>query len=274
MGYKRKTFGDKKIYVLSTLGVFAVCAVVGGVLIQNGRASQKETTGLMVDINSEMDSVGINDAKPIENTTSEKETTKNSINNTTKPTTDNKSANNEKDTVKTENNKSGETATTSEINNSSQLQEAGITGNNVSGLTFGKESVFIWPVNGNIIIDYDMEGVVYHPTLDVYKCSDSVCIQSEEGIPVYAGAGGTVLEISRNAEIGNYVRMNLGNGYEVTYGCLKDIQVSGGLTVKTGDLIGYVGAPTKYYSLEGANLYIKLTENGTPVDPLEYLNYE
>ena len=68
--------------------------------------------------------------------------------------------------------------------------------------------------------------------------------------------------------------MNLGNGYEVTYGSLKDIQVSGGLTVQTGDLIGYVAEPTKYYSVEGANLYIKMTENGNPVDPLEHLNYE
>lgn len=268
MGYKRKTFGDKKIYALSALGVFAVCAVVGGVLIQNGRASQKETNGLVVDINDEADSVGINDAKPIESTTKEVETTTNNIKeNMTESTTDNKSANSEE-------NKSEEATTTSEINNSSQLQEAGLTGSNVSGLTFGKESVFVWPVNGNVIIDYDMDGVVYHPTLDLYKCSDAVCIQSEEGIPVYAGANGTVLEISRNAEIGNYVKMNLGNGYEVTYGCLKDIQVSGGLTVKTGDLIGYVAAPTKYYSLEGANLYIKLTENGTPVDPLQHLNYE
>ena len=93
-------------------------------------------------------------------------------------------------------------------------------------------------------------------------------------IPVYAGANGTVLEISKNSEIGNYVKMNLGNGYEVTYGSLKDIQVSGGLTVQTGDLIGYVAEPTKYYSVEGANLYIKMTENGNPVDPLEHLNYE
>ena len=35
MGYKRKALGDKKIYILSLLGVFAICAVVGGALIKN-----------------------------------------------------------------------------------------------------------------------------------------------------------------------------------------------------------------------------------------------
>ena len=276
MGYKRKTFGDGKIYVLSAVGLFAVCAIVGGALIHEGNIDESDTSGYIVDINEEDDSVGINngiEAEKVTTTTKEEETLK--------------SAREDETTIedKTEENKGvEENATTgitaeeyttpSEINNSSQLQQAGVSSGNVTGLTFSKESTFVWPVNGNVIIDYDMDSVVYFPTLDVYKCSDAVCIQSEEGIPVYAGANGTVLEISKNSEIGNYVKMNLGNGYEVTYGSLKDIQVSGGLTVQTGDLIGYVAEPTKYYSVEGANLYIKMTENGNPVDPLEHLNYE
>ena len=39
-------------------------------------------------------------------------------------------------------------------------------------------------------------------------------------------------------------------------------------------LIGYIGNPSKYYTVEGANLYMKMTHDGTPVDPLDYLNYE
>ena len=70
------------------------------------------------------------------------------------------------------------------------------------------------------------------------------------------------------------MRMNLGNGYEVVYGSIKDIQVSSGLTIKEGDLVGYVASPTKYYSLEGEHLYIKMTENGNSVDPVDFLNYQ
>ena len=46
------------------------------------------------------------------------------------------------------------------------------------------------------------------------------------------------------------------------------------IALEEGDLIGYIGNPTKYYSVEGANLYIKMTHNGEPVDPMDYLNYE
>ena len=65
--------------------------------------------------------------------------------------------------------------------------------------------------------------------------------------------------------------MNLGDGYELTYGQLKDLAVSEGDMVETGDLVGSVAAPTMYYSVEGANVYFKLTKDGTPVDPMSRL---
>ena len=61
--------------------------------------------------------------------------------------------------------------------------------------------------------------------------------------------------------------MELGDGYELTYGQLQDIHVQAGSYVEPGEVVGTVAAPTKYYTLEGANLYLKLTQNGTPVDP-------
>ena len=66
--------------------------------------------------------------------------------------------------------------------------------------------------------------------------------------------------------------MDLGNGYQLTYGQLKDIQVSEGAYVETGDVIGNVAAPTKYYSVEGSNVYFMLTKDGTPVNPMGKLN--
>ena len=61
--------------------------------------------------------------------------------------------------------------------------------------------------------------------------------------------------------------MELGGGYEVTYGQLTNILVSEGSYVATGDVIAEVAAPTKYFSVEGSNLYLKLTMNGAPVNP-------
>ena len=43
--------------------------------------------------------------------------------------------------------------------------------------------------------------------------------------------------------------------------------VSVGSYVDEGDILGFVATPTKYYTLEGANLYFALTKDGEPVNP-------
>lgn len=42
--------------------------------------------------------------------------------------------------------------------------------------------------------------------------------------------------------------------------------------MEAGHVIGYVTEPTKYYSVEGSNLYFELRKDGVPVDPIEFLN--
>ena len=41
--------------------------------------------------------------------------------------------------------------------------------------------------------------------------------------------------------------------------------------VYTNEVIGNISAPTKYYSVEGPNLYFAMKKDGVPVDPFEYL---
>jgi septal ring factor EnvC (AmiA/AmiB activator) len=65
--------------------------------------------------------------------------------------------------------------------------------------------------------------------------------------------------------------MELGNGYQAIYGQLKDLTVAEGDVVTKGTTIGYVAAPTIYYSAEGTNLYFAMKKDGEPVDPILYL---
>jgi septal ring factor EnvC (AmiA/AmiB activator) len=44
-----------------------------------------------------------------------------------------------------------------------------------------------------------------------------------------------------------------------------------GDTISAGDMIGFVSEPTKYYVVEGSNLYFEMTKAGVPVDPLDYI---
>ena len=139
-------------------------------------------------------------------------------------------------------------------------------------LTFNDGDSLAWPIVGNILINYSMDKTVYFPTLEQYKYNPAIIISAVEGETITAAAAGKVISVFTDPEIGNGVVVELGGGYEVTYGQLKDITVSEGGYVNKGDIIGSVAAPTKYFVVEGCNVYFKLTKNGVPVDPMTKLS--
>lgn len=141
----------------------------------------------------------------------------------------------------------------------------------VQGLTFSASDTLIWPVEGNVILNYSMDQTVYFSTLDQYKYNPALIISGEVGTEVLSAAGGEVTLIQEDAQTGTTLTMNLGSGYEAVYGQLKDICVQEGDRIAQGDLIGYVSEPTKYYSVEGPNVYFQLLKDGEPVNPMEHL---
>ena len=126
--------------------------------------------------------------------------------------------------------------------------------------------------NEEVLINYSMDKTIYFPTLDQYKYNPAIVISANQGDAISAAADGRVTSVSYDPGTGNTVVMELGNGYELTYGQLENITVSEGSYVHVGDGIGTVAAPTKYYSLEGTNVYFKLTKDGEPVNPMSKLN--
>ncbi len=139
-------------------------------------------------------------------------------------------------------------------------------------LEFAEKDTLAWPIVGNVLINYSMDKTTYFATLEQYKYSPAIVIGATEGENITAAANGKVIDIYENEEIGNAIVMDLGGGYELTYGQLEDINVSVGGYVETGDIIGKVAAPTKYYSVEGANVYFALTKDGVAVNPMEKMN--
>lgn len=139
-------------------------------------------------------------------------------------------------------------------------------------LSFGDNDSLVWPVVGNILVNYSMDKTVYFPTLEQYKYNPAIIIQANEGDMITAAAAGKVTSVFEDAQIGKGITMELGNGYEITYGQLEGILVSEGSYVSMGDMIAQVAAPTKYYSVEGTNVYFKLTKDGEPVNPMSRLN--
>ena len=138
-------------------------------------------------------------------------------------------------------------------------------------LSFQEKDNLSWPVAGNVLINYSMDKTVYFPTLQQYKYSPAIVIAASEGENISASADGKVLSVYEDAEIGHAVVVDIGNGYELTYGQLDNIQVLKGDVISEGDVIGTVASPTKYYSVEGPNIYFKLTKDGAAVNPLSCL---
>lgn len=135
-------------------------------------------------------------------------------------------------------------------------------------LHFNAENGIVWPISGSILIPYSMDGTVYFKTLDQYKYNPAMIISAKEDTAITASVPGKVVSVFYDDEIGNGVKVDIGDGYEITYGQLKNIAVKQGDYLENGTLIGSVNAPTKYYVSEGANLYIKLCKDGEPVDPM------
>ena len=137
---------------------------------------------------------------------------------------------------------------------------------------FSEEDTLLWPVDGNVIMNYSMDQTIYFSTLDQYKYNPALIIGGEVGTEVTASARGIVKSVEVNAQTGNTVTMDLGNGYEAVYGQLKEVPVQEGNYVEQGELVGYLSEPTKYYSVEGCNLYFQLLKDGEPVNPMEYMD--
>lgn len=150
-----------------------------------------------------------------------------------------------------------------------EVEETGATANT---LHFSPENGLMWPMEGNVVVNYSMDQTVYFPTLDQYKYNPAIIIAGDVNQKVYAAARGQVKSIENDEVTGCTVTLDLGDGYEAIYGQLKELNFAEGDYVEAGHVLGYIGEPTKYFSVEGSNLYFELQENGAPIDPVEFFN--
>lgn len=138
-------------------------------------------------------------------------------------------------------------------------------------LSFSAGDNLSWPVEGNVLMNFSMDQTVYFATLDQYKYNPAIIIEGTAGQEVWSAREGKVTSIKTEPQTGITVTVDLGSGYQAVYGQLKDVAVTEGQKVGKGELIGYLSEPTKYYSVEGPNLYFELVKDGKPINPLDFL---
>lgn len=145
------------------------------------------------------------------------------------------------------------------------------SGADTSGVWFSEDSVLTWPASGAVIMGYSMDQTVFFQTLEQYKYNPAMIIGGEVGETITASAAGIVTNIEETAQTGTTVSLDMGNGYTAVYGQLTDVPLSTGDYVNAGEMIGTLNEPTKYYSVEGPNLYFEILKDGEPVDPMNFM---
>jgi murein DD-endopeptidase MepM/ murein hydrolase activator NlpD len=107
-----------------------------------------------------------------------------------------------------------------------------------------------------------------HPILRIVRPHYGVDYSAPYGTPVYSIGDGKVISAGIEGESGRIVRIRHNSVYTTAYLHLSGFAkgIAGGVTVKQGDVIGYVG--TTGLST-GPHLDFRFYKNGYPVDPLK-----
>lgn len=118
-----------------------------------------------------------------------------------------------------------------------------------------------WPVPGTVTAGFgkQREGIA----------NEGVTIAAAAGTPIHAAAGGEVAFVgSQLRDYGNMVILRHPNGDMSSYAHAQRITVAKGMTVKQGDVIGYVGQSGRAKSPQ---LHFAIRAGNRAVDPLSKL---
>lgn len=122
-----------------------------------------------------------------------------------------------------------------------------------------------WPANGPVTSGF---GYRTHPIFGDTRLHAGIDIGASYGSPVWAADDGTVTYAGTMSGYGNVIVVDHGGGLATTYNHLSAFSVSSGMHVSRGRQVGNVGC-TGYCT--GPHLHFEVRINGTPVDPMPYL---
>jgi murein DD-endopeptidase MepM/ murein hydrolase activator NlpD len=122
-----------------------------------------------------------------------------------------------------------------------------------------------WPAAGPVTSPY---GYRTHPIFGDTRLHTGLDIGAPYGAPVVAAGSGTVVYAGVMSGYGNVIAIDHGNGLATTYNHLSAFYVGTGQRVARGTQVGAVGC-TGYCT--GPHLHFEVRVNGSPVDPMPYL---
>jgi len=124
----------------------------------------------------------------------------------------------------------------------------------------------LWPATGRISDNF---GYRIHPIRKTRLFHDGIDISVPYGADVKAAASGTVIFSGSKNGYGNLVQIDHGFGIITAYGHNSKNLVKEGQKVRKGEVIAKAGSTG---ISTGPHVHFEVRLNGTPVDPLKYLD--
>lgn len=124
-----------------------------------------------------------------------------------------------------------------------------------------------WPVPSCRTINSEF-GYRIHPIYGTRKLHGGIDIPAPSGSQVVAAEAGVVTFAGYSSSYGNYITIMHSNGLSTLYAHNSSLQVSAGATVTRGQNIAKSGATG---NVTGAHLHFEVFQNGTRVNPRNYL---
>jgi hypothetical protein len=107
-----------------------------------------------------------------------------------------------------------------------------------------------------------------HPILHIERPHEGIDVATPMGTPIQAPAAGVVVFSGRETGYGNVMVIDHGYGVETKYAHCSKLNVTSGMHVTRGQVIGLVGNTGLS---TGPHLHYEVHVNGQPVDPLRYI---
>ena len=123
----------------------------------------------------------------------------------------------------------------------------------------------LWPAAGPVTSAY---GYRTHPIFGDQRLHTGVDIGAPYGAPVISADSGVVTYAGVMSGYGNVVVVDHGDGLATTYNHMAAFTVSAGQAVGRGEQVGAIGC-SGYCT--GPHLHFEVRVNGSPVDPMPYL---
>ncbi len=133
------------------------------------------------------------------------------------------------------------------------------------------DPTFIKPVEGEIVVAFAKDTLVYSNTLQEWVTHQGIDIKADKTTIVKAAEEGTVKSIKNDPRYGISVVIEHGSGYSTIYANLLTAEfVKEGEKVKKGQTIGTVGNTATFEIAEDPHLHFEITKEGEYVDPNLY----